>query len=131
MPRKKNDGRGKIEGSGRKAGTPNREKPLKTFLREHSLNYFTPNLTVDTIEDGKLAEVLRHRFGDNYFSQYDVDLLCMKASDRVKAEIDLIKFHTPQMQATSVDMSVQEQNASFADRLHRLADGEDIPSPSE
>ena len=41
MPRQKNDGRGRL--GGRTAGTPNKDKPLKTFLREHSLLYFTPD----------------------------------------------------------------------------------------
>ena len=129
MPRKKNDGRGKF--GGRKAGTPNKEKPLKTFLREHSLNYFTPNLTVDSISDNNLAEALKERFGDNSFSQYDVDLLCMKASDRVKSEIDLLKFHTPQMQATAVDMTQQAANLTIAQRLDRLSKGLEVKPEEE
>ena len=129
MPRKKNDGRGKF--GGRKAGTPNKEKPLKTFLREHSLNYFTPNLTVDSITDEKLADALSNRYGDNPFSQYDVDLLCMKASDRVNAELTLLKFHTPQMQATAVDMTQQAANLTVAQRLDRLSKGLEVKPDEE
>lgn len=129
MPRKKNDGRGKT--GGRKAGTPNKDKPLKVFLREHSLDYFSPNLTADDFKSAEFYHTLRERFGDKPFSQYEIDLLAMKPSERVTAELSLLKFHTPQMQASSVDMTVQEQNSTFTDRLKRLAAGENIPSPAE
>ena len=45
MPRNKDDGRGRL--GGRQPGTPNKDKPLKTFLRQHSQNYFETNITVD------------------------------------------------------------------------------------
>lgn len=100
---------------GRTAGTPNKEKPLKSFLREHSTSYFTPNKTV-TCEDGETRLV----------SQYDLDLMEMEPADRAKAELTLLKFHTPQMQATSVDMTVSEVNQSIVERLARLTQGEEM-----
>jgi hypothetical protein len=35
------------------------------------------------------------------------------------------------MQASSVDMTVQETNRAIADRIRRLAAGEDIPPTEE
>ena len=125
--RKVNDGRGRL--GGRKAGTPNQDKPLKVFLREHSLEYFTPNINPRDL--GEDFMVLVERYPGKLFSQYEIDLLGMKPTDRVKAEIDLLKFHTPQMQATAVDMSVTEQNKTLSQRLTRLAKGENISSNEE
>jgi len=129
MGRKKNDGRGRV--GGRQMGSLNKDKPLKTFLREHSLDYFTPCLTLADITDEHIRKVLEPRYGEQPFSQYDVDLLCMKASDRVNAELALLKYHTPQMQATSVDATVQSQNKDLTDRLQRLVHGEEIESDTE
>lgn len=128
--RKSNDGRGRL--GGRKAGTPNQDKPLKVFLREHSLDYFTPNINAENLEwlkdkEGNTPE----QFIGRTLSQYEIDLLGMKPTDRVKAEIDLLKFHTPQMQATAVDMTANEQNKTLSQRLSRLANGEEIPSNEE
>ena len=92
MPRQKGDGRGRL--GGRAAGTPNKDKPLKTFLKEHSLAYFTP--------DPKTG-----------LSQYDMDLASMPASDRVDAELKLLNYHTAKMQATTVDMSLNDEKQSL------------------
>ena len=43
----------------------------------------------------------------------------------------LLKFHTPQMQSTSVDMTIVDDNRTLSERIARLAAGEDIASPSE
>lgn len=132
MSRKPNDGRGKT--GGRKKGTPNKEKPLKTFLREHSLDYFTPCIPPEDadifIDEEKKKEFVK-KYKGRLFSQYELDLRCMKASDRAKAELDLLAYHTPKMQATAVDMTLQEQNKSLSDRLARLAAGEEIEPPEE
>ena len=101
MPRQKGDGRGRL--GGRVAGTPNKEKPLKSFLRQHSLAYFTPD-------------------SETGLSQYDKDLASMPASDRVDAELKLLNFHTPKMQATTVDMAVTDDKQTLAQRLAKLAE---------
>jgi hypothetical protein len=119
MPRKKGDGRGRL--GGRAPGTPNKDKPLKTFLREHSLQYFTPSIE-EKDEKGKKTGKL--------VSQFDIDIAALDPVDRADAEIKLLKFHTPQMQATSVDMTIVEDNRTLSERLARLASGEDI-TPEE
>ena len=118
--RKKGDGRGRL--GGRAAGTPNKEKPLKTFLREHSLEYFTQNINPAEREG---LEKLAADFPDRLFSQYEIDLMCMKASDRVKAELDLLNYHTAKMQATSIDMTVTETNQTLVDRIKAAASNDD------
>ena len=120
MPRKAGDGRGRL--GGRAAGTPNKDKPLKTFLRQHSVKYFTPS--VEEIDDkGKKTGRL--------VSQFDIDCKTLDPESRVDAEIKLLKFHTPQMQSTSVDMTIVDENRTLSERIARLAAGEDIASPSE
>ena len=120
MPRHKNDGLGRI--GGRQKGTPNKEKSIKSYLRAHSETYFTPNIE-EVDENGiKTGRIL---------SQYELDLQQMKATDRVNAELSLLKFHTPQMQATAVDMSLSEENNTLSDRLKRLSNGEEIESNQE
>ena len=124
MPRQKNDGRGRL--GGRTAGTPNKDNPLKTLLHGHSSDYFaksTPAEEVDFCNDE-----WREKHKGEVFSKFELDLLCMKATDRAKAEIELLSFHTPKMQAISADMSVKDANKALTDRITRLAAGEDIPA---
>lgn len=115
MPRKKGDGRGRL--GGRAAGTPNKDKPLKTFLRQHSVEYFTPNKE-EIGEDGKPT--------GRIVSQFDIDIATLPPADRVDGELKLLKFHTPQMQSTSVDMNIVDDNRTLSERLARLAAGETI-----
>lgn len=120
MPRKAGDGRGRL--GGRAAGTPNKDKPLKTFLRQHSVEYFTPSIEEED-KDGKKTGRL--------ISQFDMDCRMLDTESRVDAEIKLLKFHTPQMQSTSVDMTIVDDNRTLSERLARLAAGEDIEAPDE
>ena len=103
MPRQKNDGRGRL--GGRTAGTPNKDKPLKTFLREHSLLYFTPDP-----ETGR--------------SQYDLDMEALDPHDRIDAELKLLNYTTPKMQATTVDMAITDDKQTLSSRLAQLAEEE-------
>ncbi len=120
MGRKKNDGRGRL--GGRAAGTPNKDKPLKTFLRQHSVQYFTPSVEEEDDNGNKTGRML---------SQFDIDCLTLDPGSRVDEEIKLLKFHTPQMQSTSVDMTVTDANQTLSERLARLAAGEDLASPDD
>ena len=120
MPRTKGDGRGRL--GGRQPGTPNKDKPLKTFLRQHSIEYFTPSIE-EAGEDGKPTGRL--------ISPYDIDIRLLDPASRVEAELKLLKFHTPQMQSTSVDMTLADVNQTISERLARLAAGEHIDSPAE
>lgn len=115
MGRKKGDGRGRM--GGRAAGTPNKDKPLKTFLRQHSLQYFTPSIEEKDEEGKPTGRVL---------SQFDVDIEQLDPASRVDAETKLLKFHTPQMQSTSVDMTVVDDNRTIVERLALLANGKEI-----
>lgn len=126
--RQKNDGRGRL--GGRVAGTPNKDNPLKVLLHEHSTEYFLPSIAPDEIKDSFFASteekaLFVKKNKDRLFSQYEIDLMCMKAADRAKAELDLLAYHTPKMQAISADMSVKDQNKSFTELLLALAKGED------
>lgn len=120
MPRKSGDGRGRL--GGRAAGTPNKDKPLKTFLRQHSVEYFTPS--IEEIDDkGKPTGRL--------ISQFDLDISSLDPISRTDAEIKLLKFHTPQMQSTSVDMTIAEGNKTLSERIALLASGKEIPPSND
>lgn len=79
---------------GRQKGTPNKENPLKGFLRAHSLAYFEPKEQQD--DDG------------NKFiaSDFDVHMNMLAPDDRVSAELRLLEFHTPKMKAVEVDGTI-------------------------
>lgn len=117
MPRRKDDGRGRL--GGRQTGTPNKDKPLKTFLRQHSVEYFTPCIE-EKNDNGKPT--------GRFVSQFDMDCSMLDPGSRIDAELKLLKFHTPQMQSASVDMTVASDNQTLVERLARLSMGEDITS---
>ena len=123
--RQKGDGKGRM--GGRQAGTPNKETSLKPYLRQHSEQYFSPVLTWSDLTDEKEQKRAFEAFGEGQFSRFDLHLLGMKYSEVVDAELTLLKYHTPQMQAVQADMAVKA-NKTLSDRLVRLAAGEDIPS---
>lgn len=121
---------------GRQKGTPNKDNPLKGYLRTHSEEYFKPKPQVD--KSGQpLAIEFKNKDGDivskitladsegNPFvmSDFDVDMLKMKPEDRVFAEVKLLEFHTPKMKSVDVDMAVQDRK-TIEDRLLELS-GED------
>lgn len=64
-------------------------------------------------------------------TEFERDFALMKSSDRVNAMLALMKYHTPQMQATSVDVTIDDSGSVIADRLSRLAGGEEITSDTE
>lgn len=120
MPRKKGDGRGRI--GGRQPGSPNRDKPLKTFLRQHSADYFTPSVEEKDEEGNPTGRII---------SQFDRDVRALETAARVDAELKLLKFHTPQMQSASVDINAADAGQTLAGRLERLSAGEDVAAPGE
>ena len=124
MGRKKNDGLGRL--GGRVKGIPNKDKPLKVFLREHSLSYFTPSILAYGLKEYEKLQPLL--VPDRLYSQYELDLLQSKPSDRISAELSLLKFHTPQMQASSVDMTVTDENQTLSQRLAELSQEPDSQS---
>ena len=120
MPRQKGDGLGRF--GGRQKGTPNKDKPLKAMLREHSLSYFTPTIQ-EKGDDGRPT--------GNLVSRFDLDLRELECRDRAELEVKILKFHTPQMQSTNMDLTLTQDNRTLSDRLRRLAQGEDIPSETD
>ena len=117
----KEETRGRKKGTpktgGRQKGTPNQDVPLKHSLRLHSISYYTPNI-VDKVT-GKLV------------SQFDLDIRELDPAARVDAEAKILKFTTPQMQSTSVDVTVVDADKTLSERLGILANGGDISSPSD
>lgn len=120
MPRQKNDGKGRL--GGRTKGTPNKEKPLKMILRSHSIDYFTQTLDEVDNDGNPTGRVV---------SQFDLDMARCRPAERVKYEVDILKFHTPQMQATSVDVTASDATQTLSQRLNALANGEELPEDDE
>lgn len=86
---------------GRKKGTPNADTPIKVLLKKHSLKYYTPD--------------------DSGQSQFDRDAEELSPRDRAMVEAKLLEFHTPKMQATSVDVSAPGAQLTIEDRLIALS----------
>lgn len=131
---------------GRQKGTPNKENPLKGYLRAHSLAYFEPRLQTDPITGGS-REIQRQRLvqdeeGNVYkvidlipltdhasglplnISDFEADMIALSPNERVNAELRLLEFHTPKMKAIEVDMDVHGSVVTIEDRLRELC-GED------
>ena len=94
---------------GRQKGTPNKENPLKNYLRAHSEKYFQPN---PANPQGR--------------SDFDNDIDALTPDDRVTAEIKLLEFHTPRIKAVEVDLEAQIAVQTIEDRLRLLCnEGDD------
>lgn len=118
---------------GRTKGTPNKENPLKGYLRAHSLSYFEPKPQTDpdgnprkidfTDKEGAILETIVLANADGtprVMSDFDVDMLTMQANERVNAELRLLEFHTPKMKAVEVDMDMRTSAVTIEDRLAEL-----------
>lgn len=127
---------------GRQKGTPNRDNPLKGYLRAHSLAYFEPRVQTDPITGGA-REIQRQRLvqdeeGNVYkvidlipltdhasglplnISDFEADMIALSPNERVNAELRLLEFHTPKMKAVEVDMDIHTTNLTIEDRLRDL-----------
>lgn len=131
MGRLKNDGRGRL--GGRAPGTPNKENPLKGYLRAHSLEYFKPKPQINSdgtpreipiYVDGVKVKVLILNDSEGnplVMSDFDVDMLQLKDVERVNAEIRLLEFHTPKMKSVDVDVDLHgSASLSIEARLSQL-----------
>lgn len=116
---------------GRQKGTKNKEKPLKAILAQHSLNYFSPSIPAEQAQGKCFTDEWKTLNAGKVFSQFELDCMQMKASERAKAEIDVMAYHSAKMQAISADMAIKEQCNVFTDRLARLANGEEIAADEE
>lgn len=118
---------------GRTKGTPNKDNPLKGYLRAHSLAYFeprpqtapdgTPRKINFTDKEGTTLDTIILCNPDGtprIMSDFDVDMLTMQANERVNAELRLLEFHTPKMKAVEVDMDMRASVVTIEDRLRQL-----------
>ena len=93
---------------GRQKGTPNKDNPLKGFLRTHSLAYFEPREGTD----GTLK------------SDFDRDIAALDPEARVNAELRLLEYHTPRMKAIDMDMTAHLNVRTIEDKLRALCDAD-------
>ena len=94
---------------GRQKGTPNKDNPLKDYLRAHSIKFFEPKEQVD------------EETGRKYIaSDFDVAMAALAPDDLVAAELKLLEFHTPKMKAVEVDMDVHGTVHTIEDTLKEL-----------
>lgn len=99
---------------GRQKGTPNKDNPLKQYLRSHSTDYFVPR---EQEINGEVTIV----------SQFEIDINQLPPEDRVNAELRLMEFHTPKMKSVDMDFNANVQVRTIEDRLRSLcAEDSDI-----
>lgn len=103
---------------GRTKGTPNKPNPLKEHLRAGSVRYFEPSVPV---EDEELAKQMSVEVGA-VVSRFDIDMAYMEPKDRAAIQEKLLRYHTPQMQSVSAEVSLSDDTTvTIAERLARLA----------
>ncbi|MCM1320465.1 MAG: hypothetical protein NC217_08845 [Muribaculaceae bacterium] len=107
---------------GRQKGTPNKPNPLKEQLRANSMAYFEPNITLD---DEEVAAAVHMPLG-SVVSRFDLDMAMMEPKDRATIQEKLLRYHTPQMQSVSAEVSLSDDTtATIAERLANLATAND------
>jgi hypothetical protein len=102
---------------GRQKGSTNKPNPLKEQLRSQSQAYFEPCICV---QDAALADMLHVAVGD-LVSRFDLDLSQMEPRDRAAIQERLLRYHTPQMQSVSAEVSLSADVTTIEDRLAALA----------
>ena len=120
---------------GRQKGTPNKPNPLKERLRAHSTAYFEPKVQTNadgsprTLEfrdkDGLLYNTVVLADADGnplVISDFDLDMMMMEAKDRAAIQERLLRYHTPQMQSVSAEVSLSgDITTTIEERLAQLA----------
>lgn len=120
---------------GRQKGTPNKPNPLKEHLRTQSLAYFAPRPQTNadgsprTLEfrdkDGNLYNTVTLSDPDGkplIISDFEIDMMQMEAKDRAAIQEKLLRYHTPQMQSVSAEVSVSgDVTTTIEERLKQLA----------
>lgn len=120
---------------GRQKGTPNKPNPLKEHLRAQSMSYFEPKpqTNIDgsprTLEfrdkDGNLYNTVTLSDPDGkplIISDFEIDMMQMEAKDRAAIQEKLLRYHTPQMQSVSAEVSVSgDVTTTIEERLKQLA----------
>ena len=103
---------------GRQAGTPNKDNPLKGYIKAHSLAYFQER---ERVVDGTKQMV----------SDFDLDMAQLKAEDRVNAEIRLLEYHQPKTKAVDITLDTNIKVMTIEDRLAALSVGDDVDDYDE
>lgn len=120
---------------GRQKGTPNKPNPLKEHIRTASTAYFEPK--PQTNVDGSPRKIeFRDKEGIVYnsviladadgkplvMSDFEIDMMMMDAKDRATIQEKLLRYHTPQMQSISAEVSLEGGiTTTIEERLKNLA----------
>ena len=120
---------------GRQKGTPNKPNPLKEHLRAQSMSYFEPKPQTNIDGSPRTLE-FRDKDGNIYntvtlsdpdgkpliISDFEIDMMQMEAKDRAAIQEKLLRYHTPQMQSVSAEVSVSgDVTTTIEERLKQLA----------
>lgn len=120
---------------GRQKGTPNKPNPLKEHLRAQSMSYFEPKPQTNIDGSPRTLEI-RDKDGNLYntvtlsdpdgkpliISDFEIDMMQMEAKDRAAIQEKLLRYHTPQMQSVSAEVSVSgDVTTTIEERLKQLA----------
>lgn len=120
---------------GRQKGTPNKPNPLKEHLRAQSTAYFEPKPQIKQDGTPRVLE-FRDKDGNLYnnitlsdkdgnpliLSDFEIDMMMMEPKDRATIQEKLLRYHTPQMQSVSAEVSLQaEVTTTIEERLKQLA----------
>lgn len=120
---------------GRTKGTPNKPNPLKEHLRAQSIAYFEPKPQTDAqgnprelvIRDKDGLEIEKVLLADAdgqplIMSDFEVDAMMMDPKDRATIHEKLLRYHTPQMQSVSAEVSLSgDITTTIEERLAQLA----------
>lgn len=91
---------------GRVKGTPNKDNPLKGFIRAHSEKYFT-----EPVKKG--------------LTQFELDQMNLTADDRVSAELRLLEFHQAKLKAVDANINTHNVSLTIEDKLRELCEEEE------
>ena len=91
---------------GRVKGTPNKDNPLKGFIRAHSEKYFTKPV-------------------ENGLTQFELDQMSLTADDRVSAELRLLEFHQAKLKAVDANINTHNVSLTIEDKLRELCEEEE------
>ena len=87
-------------------GTPNKDNPLKGYIRAHSVKYFT-----EPLEDG--------------LTQFEIDQRGLAPDDRVNAELRLLEFHQAKLKAVDANINTHNVSLTIEDKLRELCEEEE------
>lgn len=123
---------------GRQKGTPNKPNPIKEHIRAASAAYFEPR--PQTNADGTPRHIdFRDKEGAIYnsvtladadgnplvISDFEIDMMMMDPKDRATIQEKLLRYHTPQMQSVSAEVSLEGGIITIEERLKHLAEEND------